>query len=170
MAPTVLQYFARRTSDYQRAFDLTAETFAKAYEKRQDFRGESEGEAAGWLWSIAKNELAHFYRGRSYEAATIARLELERPRPSDEELHEIERMITMAEARPHVEAALTLLPPDQQAVIQMRFVEDLDYQDIAERIGVSRAVVRARCSRALRVLRDSDQVHAAVHALKMDPR
>jgi RNA polymerase sigma-70 factor (ECF subfamily) len=167
MSPAVLRYFARETGEPHRAFDLTAETFAKAFEKRRDFRGETDAQAAAWLWTIARAELAHYGRSRRIELAALARLGLERPQPSDEELRHIEQLSASAEAQAHVEAALTLLPHDQQHVIRMRFVEQRSYQDIAERLGVSADVVRARCSRGLRTLRNSDKVHQAVHALEV---
>ena len=72
MAPAVLRFFARRTRDSERAFDLTAETFAKAFEKRRDFRGHTDEQAAAWLWSIARNELARYSRTRKVELAAVA--------------------------------------------------------------------------------------------------
>src|SRR5271154_5533921 len=92
MAPAVLRFFARRTRDSERAFDLTAETFAKAFEKRQDFRGSSDEEAAAWLWSIARNELARHGRTRTVELAALQRLGLERPNPTDVELRQVEEL------------------------------------------------------------------------------
>src|SRR5664279_12800 len=38
-APTVLGYLARHTQDPQVAFDITAEVFARAYEKRENCQG-----------------------------------------------------------------------------------------------------------------------------------
>jgi Sigma-70 region 2 len=39
MSPQVLRFFVRRTGDPHRAVDLTAETFARAFEHRSEFRG-----------------------------------------------------------------------------------------------------------------------------------
>lgn len=77
--PTVLRFFAKRTRDGESAFDLTAETFAKAFEKREQFRGITEEEAAGWLRSIARNELAKYNRTRTVELGAPQRLGFERP-------------------------------------------------------------------------------------------
>ena len=46
ISPRMLRYFAGQTRDPQAAFDLTAEAFAKAYEKRRDFRGTGHDQAA----------------------------------------------------------------------------------------------------------------------------
>jgi DNA-directed RNA polymerase specialized sigma24 family protein len=54
LSPAVLRFFARRARDSEQAFDLTVETFPRAFEKRHDFRGCSGREAAGWIWTIAR--------------------------------------------------------------------------------------------------------------------
>jgi RNA polymerase sigma factor (sigma-70 family) len=166
MSPRVLRYFARATGDPHRAFDLTAETFAKAYEKRNAFRGESDTQAAAWLWSIARTELAQFRRSRRVEFQALTRLELERPQPSDEELRRIEELSAWSHAHSQLSDALDRLPAEQSEAIRLHFLERLGYDDIARRLGVSNEVVRARCSRGLKSLRENDDVHEAVHALE----
>ncbi len=166
IAPSVLRFFAGRVHDPHRAFDLMAETFAKAFEKRGDFRGTSDEQAAAWLWSIARSELARFWRLNRVETAALDRLGLERPEPTDAEYREIERLTAAEAARSHMEEALGLLPEDQREVIRLRFVERMEYSQIAAQLGVSNQVVRARVSRGLRTLRASGQVNDAVQALE----
>ncbi len=167
MSPGILRYFARQTRDPHRAFDLTAETFAKAFEKRDEFRGSNDQQAAAWLWSIARTELARFRRSRTIELAALGRLGLERPEPSDAELREVIRLTGLEELRNHLQQALTLLPADEREVIHLHFVDHLNYAEIAQHLGVSSDVVRSRTSRALRTLRASDHVHHAVQALEV---
>ena len=166
MAPQVLRFFATQTSDGQAAFELMAETFAKAFEKRRDFRGTSDNQAAAWLWRIARNELARFWRSRSVEIAALQRLGLERPAPSDEELREVERLIATEGIRQQIPHVLGTLSPDQQQVIELRFYEDLSNEEIAERLAVSNDVVRARMSRALRALGANERLQAAIETLE----
>jgi RNA polymerase sigma-70 factor (ECF subfamily) len=166
LSPSVLRFFARETRDPQAAFDLTAETFAKAFERRREFRGSDERQAAGWLWTIARSELARLRRSRGVELAALARLGLERPAPSDAELREVERLTALEELREHVGHALAQLPTEQSEVIHLRVVEQLSYPEIASRLGVSCEVVRARVSRGLRALRLSEEVHHAIEALE----
>lgn len=167
MAPAVMRFFARRTRDGERAFDLTAETFAKAFEKRQDFRGSSDEQAAAWVWSIARNELARYHRSRTVELAALRRLGLERPELSDEELRQIEELTAAEDVREHVDLALAVLPADQREAIRLRFVDELSYPEIATALGVSYDVVRARVSRGLRTLKDSEHLQAAVRVLEI---
>ena len=161
MAPSVLRYFARRTRERERAFDLTAETFAKAFEKREHFRGHSDVEAAAWLWAIARNELARYHRTRVVELTALRRLGLERPAPSESELHDVEELAAAEEAREQVALALAALPAAHREVIRLRFLDELSYPEIAHTLGVSCDVVRARVSRARRVLRENEHLRAA---------
>jgi RNA polymerase sigma-70 factor (ECF subfamily) len=166
LAPNVLRYFARHTQDGQAAFDLMAETFANAFEKRADFKGVRDDQAAGWLWSIARHELAKYKRSRSVELAALTRLGLERPAPSDQELREVEQLLALEGlVREHIPAALDCLSPDQKQVIRLRFYDGLSNDEIAARLEVSNDVVRSRLSRGLGMLRRNTQLQAAIETL-----
>ena len=166
LSPQVLRFFAARTGDPHRAVDLTAETFARAFEHRRDFRGASDEQAAAWLWKIARNELAGYRRSRAVELAAVQRLGLERHALIDEELVEVERLIATEELREQIQHALEVLPDDQQEVIRLRFIDDLSYDEMAHTLGVSNDVVRTRTSRALGALRRSADLHEAVQRLE----
>lgn len=166
LSPQVLRFFASRTDDPHRAVDLTAETFAKAFENRQHFRGASDEQAAAWLWRIARNELAGHRRSRAVELAAVQRLGLERHALIDEELVEVERLIAVEELREQIQQALEMLPCDQREVVRLRFVDELSYDEMAQKLGVSNDVVRTRTSRALGALRRSAHLHEALERLK----
>ncbi len=165
-SPAVLRYFARETKDAQAAFDLTAETFANAYEKRRDFRGATDAQAGAWLWTIARHELAHYRHAQKVEFSALARLALERPRPTTDELRRVEALAAFEEAQGHLSAAVGRLPEDQRKVIRMRFMEMLSYEQIATSLGVTQDVARARTSRAIRSLRRDGRTRQAFQALK----
>jgi RNA polymerase sigma-70 factor (ECF subfamily) len=162
LSPAILKFFARRTWDGQVSLELTAETFAKAFERRQDFRGRSESDAASWLWAIARNELKAYWRARSVRRNAAERLGLPRPQSSDEEILRIEESAAAAAARDLLEEALADLPEDQRQAIEMRVLQELQYEEIARRLGVSSQVVRARVSRGLRQLGQSAQLRERV--------
>ncbi|MGH2902357.1 MAG: RNA polymerase sigma factor [Solirubrobacteraceae bacterium] len=161
MSTSVLRFFVRETHDGHLALDLTAETFAKAFEKRQDFRGTNDRQGAAWLWAIARNELGRARRTRTVEMTALRRLGLERQVPTDDELLEIERMSFEQEMHNHLHDALGKLPSEQQGALRMRFIDELSYPEIAERLGVSYDVTRARVSRALRTLRSDRQLETS---------
>src|SRR5215208_4230606 len=49
LAAGLLRHFTRRTFDVETAADLTAETFARAFESRGRFRGSTDAEASAWI-------------------------------------------------------------------------------------------------------------------------
>lgn len=152
MSERVLVFFARRTYDGEIALDLTAETFARALESRGRFRGRSDGEAAAWVWGIARNVLGEFFKRGRVERRALRRLGLEPPAVSDDEIERIEQLAGVDELREAVAAALAALGADQREALRLRVVDELDYPAIARRLRISEATARARVSRGLRRL------------------
>ena len=110
MAPAVLGFFARRVRDPQLAFDLTAETFVKAFEKRFGFRGSTGEQAAAWLFAIARNELAMYSRSNKAARAALERVGIAPHALADDDLQKVEELGATEEAREQVRAALDELP------------------------------------------------------------
>jgi RNA polymerase sigma-70 factor, ECF subfamily len=52
------------------------------------------------------------------------------------------------------EDLISPLPHTAQAALRLRFVEDLDYEGIADRLGISAVAARQRVSTAVRTLRE----------------
>jgi RNA polymerase sigma-70 factor, ECF subfamily len=52
------------------------------------------------------------------------------------------------------ETLIAPLPDTAQAALRLRFVEDLDYEGIADRLGISAMAARQRVSTAVRTLRE----------------
>ena len=148
----VLLFFARRVIDPEAAYDLTSETFAKALEHRDQFRGRTAEEEQGWLFAIARSELSRFWRRGSVEKNAIARLGIDLPGLSNAEMERIEELAGLSEMTPRLEAAMRSLPSDQREAVRLRVVDEVEYGDLATRMGVTEEVARARVSRGLRAL------------------
>ncbi len=52
------------------------------------------------------------------------------------------------------EALISPLPDGAQVALRLRFVDDLDYDGIADRLGISAPAARQRVSTAVRSLRE----------------
>ena len=154
-ARDLLVFFVRRTFDVEVARDLTAETFAQAFEHRRRFRGKTDAEAAGWLYGIARHQLSRYARRGAVSRKAVARLGIEVPTVSEDDLERIVELAELTELRQQVAAAFAELPPDQHAALRLRVVDERDYGDVAAILGVSEQTARARVSRALRRLADS---------------
>jgi RNA polymerase sigma-70 factor (ECF subfamily) len=158
MAPSVFAFFRRETQDEQRALELTAETFAVAFENRMDFRGQDDQQGYAWTWKIAHSTLSHAHRTAGNDLAAIRRLGLERPVATDEELLALEREGIEEAIKGHLDAAMGRLSAEQQEVLHLRFTDGLSYAEIAVQLGVTELVARSGASRALRALRENHRM------------
>jgi DNA-directed RNA polymerase specialized sigma24 family protein len=78
-ARSILLFLTRRPYDAEIAFDLTAETFARAYAGRKKFRGRTDADLEAWLFGIARNILARYIRRGVVERRCLERLGVELP-------------------------------------------------------------------------------------------
>lgn len=150
----LLLFLVRRTADAQVAMDLWAETFALAVEGRRRYRGTSDAEAAGWLYGIARRQLALYYRRGRTEDRAVRRLGLERPPAPPEVLAEAERRAGLDAVRVELAAALATLSEPVRDAVRLRVVDELPYADLAARLRISEPAARARVSRGLAALAD----------------
>lgn len=148
----VTVYFARRTLDAETALDLTGETFALALEGRRQFRGHSSQEEQGWLFAIARNQMALFWKRGEVERAAMLRLGVDPPGSDAADLERVERVADLPLLRATVRTALGKLPGDQAYVVAAHVVDARPYADLAGELEVSEQVVRARVSRGLRAM------------------
>lgn len=74
------------------------------------------------------------------------------PALAGEELTRIEELAALGELRSAVAAALADLAAEQREVVRLRVVEELEYAEVAGRLGISEQAARARISRGLRAI------------------
>ena len=148
-------YFARRTLDAETALDLTGETFAEALERRAQFRGTTPQEEQGWLFSIARSQIAAFWKRGDVERTALARLGCDPPDATMADIEWVERVADLPSLRATVRTALDDLPTDQAYAVTARIVSAREYSDLAGELNVSEQVVRARVSRGLRAMAET---------------
>lgn len=148
----ILRFLARRVLDPEVAFDLLSETFAKALERRMQFRGKSAAEEQAWLFAIARTELSHYWRSGKVERAALERFRVTIPSLSAVEHDRIEALTGLTALEGPLLDAMHDLPVEQRRAVELRVVEDLSYADLASTLGVSEPTARARVSRGLRTL------------------
>jgi RNA polymerase sigma factor (sigma-70 family) len=158
----LLAFFARRTFDVEAARDLTAETFAQAFEHRRRFRGSTDAEAAGWLYGIARHQLSRYARTGRVERKGVERLGIQVPAVSEDDYQHIVELAGLAELRDRVAAAFGELSDDQRDALRLRVIDERPYCEVARMLGISEQTARARVSRALRRLADAVEMTSAV--------
>jgi len=130
-------------------FDLVAETFARALERRDQYEP-SKGPAIAWLLGIARNLMIDSGRRGQVEAVSRVRLGMGRAELDDEQL---ELIVDRASVR--LRDALASLEASQLEVVLRRVLLDESYRTIAAELRCSEQVVRKRVSRGLARLRES---------------
>jgi len=146
-ASTVHAWFRRRLE--WAASDLTAETFAQAWLSRGSFRDEAEGSALPWLFGIAHNVARESARRNAVETRARRRLGLSTDLASDDGYAAVEERLS---PRAALARGLETLPEHEREALELRVVEELPYEQVADRLGVRPAAARLRVSRALRRL------------------
>jgi RNA polymerase sigma-70 factor, ECF subfamily len=148
-AEAIHRFHLGRSRARDAALDLTAETFAQAWLSRARFRDIADGSAAPWLFAIAHHVLVASVRRQRLERSACERLGL---------LTAADRVEATAEPSElwleGLDEAFADLAPDVQQAIRLRVLDDLAYEDVAERIGSSPGAARVRVHRGLAALRN----------------
>lgn len=146
----VINLVSRYIKDNAEVLDVTQEAFIKAYRALPNFRGESAFYT--WLYRIAINTAKNFLvaRGRrppgsdvdANEAESYANVDALREQASPE------RLILSEELKQIVFDAIDKLPKDLKTAIELRELEGLTYDQIAEQMNCPVGTVRSRIFRA----------------------
>lgn len=126
------------------AQDLTQEAFIKALQREEQLRDTEK--AAHWLSRIATNTAIDFLRRHGRFSFT----ELdELPEPLSSPLSDSpEQLLLRAEHRAYLEDGLRLLTGRERLALLLRDVEGLPADEVARRIGCSKATVRSHIANA----------------------
>ena len=157
----LLVFFVRRTFEVETARDLTAETFAQAFQHRRHFRGGTDAEADGWLYAIARRQLSRYIRKGTVDRRAIERLGIRLPTVSDDDYERIVELAGLAEMRDRVAAAFSSLSDAEREALRLRVIDERPYPEVAATLRVSEQTARARVSRALRQLADAVEMTSA---------
>lgn len=142
---------ANRTDAADESGDLTQETFMRAYRAYSRLRADSNVRA--WLYKIATNCVySALKRDRQKFGSAMPLLD-----EHDEILedgHDTPDMQFLAgETAEAVQAAIARLPAKQRSALIMRYVQELDYAEIALSLDCSEDSARANVYQAIKRLR-----------------
>lgn len=127
--------------------DLMQDVFARAYRAYPRLRADSNVRA--WLYKIATNcALTLFKRGRN-----DAPLEAFEESLGGNRAEQPHYAFSLHETLDAMRAAILDLPPAQQAALVMRYLQELEYAEIAAALECSEESARANVSHAVRRLR-----------------
>ena len=155
----IFNLILRLVGDYEEAVDLTSDTFVQALRGLPNFRRQSQPYT--WLYRIAVNLCKNHFRKKAYRGRFLA-FSLDQGRENDGEesaveledcRHEPGKWLETRELQQEVARAIGALPPDLRAVVVLRDVQGLSYQEMAEVLECSLEAVKSRLFRARGALR-----------------
>jgi len=139
----------RFTRDPVQCEELVQQVFVDAYFSLKTYRGDAP--LLHWLRKIATRTGYHFWRDKAREPAEMAL-------PDSDILEQIEAAqeddIDPAEAATVLHALLARLPADDRLVLTLMYFEECGTQEVAERMGWSRAKVKTQALRARRKIKE----------------
>jgi RNA polymerase sigma-70 factor, ECF subfamily len=145
-------WFLRQTGSDSAALDLTAETFAQAWHASRRFRDMADGSGAPWLFGIARNLLRQYHKHNRIESAARERLGLPAAWADCEDYEAVDERLEAGSLAPALRLAIKALPREQRRALELRVVQQLEYEEVAGALGCSQNAARLRVSRALRAL------------------
>jgi len=145
-------WFQRQTGSDSAALDLTAETFAQAWHASRRFRDLADGSGAPWLFGIARNLLRQYHKHNRIESAARERLGMPSLWADCEDYEAVDERLEAGSLAPALRHAVRALPREQRRALELRVVQQLDYEEVAGALGCTQNAARLRVSRALRSL------------------
>ena len=138
----------RFTGSGAEAQDLTQEVFLRVFRTLKTFRS-AEGSFGTWLARVARNLLIDHYRRTRQERVTD---------PIEGQLKVLEEKGASAAERPDhavagreaseiLQAALQKLSPDLREAVILRDLQEMEYREIAEVLGIPEGTVKSRINR-----------------------
>jgi len=148
----IYQSVARLLGNRTDASDVTQEAFVQAYEKLSSFRGESA--FYSWLFRIAWNNAMTWRRKRRPANSLESMRESTGVEPTDRNpVSAPEHPLEVSERQAMVRRALDSLTEEYRAVLVLKEMEDLSYEEIAGIVNCPVGTVRSRIHRGREELR-----------------
>jgi len=146
-------FLYRMTGSHEDAYDLAQEVFLRVYKNLHAF--DDTMRFSPWIYRIAQNlavdqlrkrrKLVYLDEPTGEDGDMNWQIESSDPGPED--------IVEFADFRESLATALNELQPIYKAVLLMRFVHELSYEDIARSLDLPLTTVKTRLHRAREALR-----------------
>ena len=142
----LFNFLYRMTGSREDAQDLTQEVFLRIYKALPRFR--IEAPFRPWMYKIATNAAINHLKSKRTTNT------LEEEYPTNALFSSPEGMAELREAQRAVKRALMELPESYRAVILMRHLEELSYEEMAHALDIPLGTAKVRLHRARSLLQE----------------
>ena len=135
----------------EEAVDLVQDTFYLAFKNLSSFKGNSK--FSTWLYRIAYNLSISRVRRKNNFLSLDGVYEDGKELDIEDETSDIWFSIDEEEIKMMIEEGMKKLKPWERAIIELRDIKNLNYDEIAEVLGIPMGTVKSRLNRARNHLR-----------------
>lgn len=134
----------RMVLSHEDANDLLQNTFIKAWMNIEYFRGEAK--LSTWLYRIALNECLTFLN----KQRAVANVSIDAPEASVIQKLESDPYFSGEEAQMQLQKALLTLPEKQRMVFNLKYYQEMKYEQMSEIFGTSVGALKASYHHAVK--------------------
>ncbi len=152
--PSLYWHIRRIVVGHEDAEDVMQETSIKVFRSIDNYRGDDQ-QLRAWLYQIATNEALQWLRRHTHFLQSIDTLA-----PRLMETPTTENSISESKPEMLLQQALLKLPTTQRLVFNMRYFDDMTYEEIAEvtgkRIGTLKTNYHYAAERIKEIIKDQE--------------
>ncbi len=126
-SPRIFAYLKKRLPSPQDAEDTLQDVFLDAIDSLPLFRGEAT--VLNWLYKIARNKSADFYRKRKIKTILFSKLPF--LEFVSQEIHQPEFQFEKNKIRDRIEAAFHLIPNHYQKILRLHYENSTRVKELA---------------------------------------
>jgi RNA polymerase sigma-70 factor (family 1) len=147
LSKKLLRFAVRFMKDEDEARDVVQDVFLKLWQKKEELEQIENMEA--FAMRMTRNRCLDILR-----ANRVVPIDAETDRKMKQESIDVHSQIELSEAASQVKMLINRLPDLQRSVMQLRDIEQLEYEEIAELTGLQVNAIRVNLSRARKKVRD----------------
>lgn len=130
--------------------DVTQQVYLSAWPRLSNFAGTSALES--WLFGFCRNCLRAELRRRGGRATTSLSDDFEMADPGD--VADADDPLVRAEGMDALRSELDRLKPEERQVVELRHLQGISFEQIAQRTGQPTSTIKDRCYRALKKMEE----------------
>lgn len=159
----VFSYVSLRIKDREEVTDLVQEVFLKAYRTWSEIPEEST--ARQYLFVIARSKIIDYLRSARHRYMGVLQNKVDEFGEYESDFDSLksedplpEEVFEKSENSKKILELLQVLNPLEREIINLRFMEELEYKELSEIYKTSEDNIRKKVSRALQKVKDKNKI------------